>query len=305
MSRKRVSYAAVVVLSSTMISLVACAGEDDFSADPDAGSGGASGSGSGGRDAGTGGGGRDAGDASTGGADSGSVGGAGGGGASQGGTAGTAPEPPSCYDEFPGVLFCDNFEATGLPGWTHFGGGTDGETTQVTSGVYRGSAALRSVKSDEGPSDPLYVDVLGDRTSGRLYLRTYLYVPSDFSLAAGASLLVLGESAEPLGGLSLVLAPDAVALQINGQVSSQLKGFYVLPRNEWLCVQIDFAIAQAGSARLRIDGQLITEGTANTLMGTHYDRLWLGVNWIHPNQTETVEALYDDVVVDTEDIPCD
>jgi hypothetical protein len=179
---------------------------------------------------------------------------------------------------------------------------------RTSAPTHRGDGALDSIKFDPGDADPIYADVLGQRTSGHLYLRAYLYVPSSVSITPAdsrASLLVLGESSGALGGLSLVLWSDALSLQINGQVVSDVKAQYVIARDQWLCTQIDFEIAAEGAARLRVDGQLIAEGTRNTLMPTHYERLWLGVNWVAPEQAEDVRTLYDDVVVSTRDIACD
>jgi hypothetical protein len=150
--------------------------------------------------------------------------------------------------------------------------------------------------------------VLGGRISGHLYFRGYLYLPSGFAIApAGsrASLLVLGENSGELGGLSLVLWDDSLSLNIRGQATSDIKVPVLPARDRWLCVQIDFEIAAAGTARLRIDGQLIAEGTRNTLMATRYDRLWVGVNWIADEQNEPVQAFYDDVAVDTRDVACE
>lgn len=164
------------------------------------------------------------------------------------------------------------------------------------------------MKSAPGSSDPLYADVLGARSSGHLYLRTYLYIPSGFSISAvdsAASLLVLGENAGALGGLSLVLWQDALSLTIAGQARSEVKNAVAVARNRWHCMQIDFEIGQAASVRLRMNGQVVAEGTRDTRMATSYTRLWLGVNWIHEKQTEAVAALYDDLVVSTRDVPCD
>jgi hypothetical protein len=241
--------------------------------------------------------------------------GASGSGAMDGGSAGSQldagdppAEPRTCYDDHPDALFCDDFEASDLPGWSRYRQGPDGQTTHTTALAHAGDGALSSVKFAPGDSDPIYADALGQRISGHLYVRAYLYVPSGFVIApadSAASLLVLGESAGALGGLSLVLAPSSVALQINGQVQSNVEAQHVLPRDRWLCVRIDFEIAQAGTARLRIGGQVIAQGMRNTLMPTSYQRLWLGINWIRESQTDTVRTFYDDVVIGTQDIPCD
>jgi hypothetical protein len=205
-------------------------------------------------------------------------------------------------------LFCDGFEAADLGAWTRHHPGPDGKSVRTTARVRAGKGALDSAKTEPGDSDPLYADVLGGRISGHLYFRGYLYVPSNFAIApAGsrASLLVLGESSGELGGISLVLWDTALSLNIRGQVTSDVKAARLPARDRWLCVQIDFEIAAAGNARLRIDGQLIAEGARNTLMATRYDRLWVGVNWIPPEQLDPVRVYYDDIVVDTRDVACE
>jgi hypothetical protein len=206
-----------------------------------------------------------------------------------------------------GGIFCDDFEGATLSKWSRHSQASDGRTTRITTPVHGGQGAIRSVKSAPGPSDPLYADVLGARTSGHLYLRTYLYVPSGFAISAvdsAASLLVLGESSGALGGLSLVLWQDALSLTIEGPTRGEVKGTFALPRNRWNCVQIDFGIGQSENARLRVNGQLVAEGARDTRMATSYGRLWVGVNWIHEKQIETVQALYDDLIVSTRDVPC-
>jgi hypothetical protein len=253
--------------------------------------------------------------------DAGEDGAAGGGGASGGGAedggggmggmgggAAGEPAPTTCYDKYPGVLICDDFEDADLAGWTRHSSGSDGHTVHTTALAYRGTGALDSTKLSPGDSDPVYRDALGKRTSGHVYLRGYLRVPSGFAIkpaGSRASLLVLGEDTGALGGLSLVMWQNEVSLQVNGKVMSDIKAVHALPRDAWMCVQIDFDIATAGAVRLRIDGRTIFTGTRNTLMTTHYERLWLGVNWIAPEQTDDVRVLYDDVFVGTQDIACD
>lgn len=240
-------------------------------------------------------------------------GGSGGTDAGSGGEAGAAgaagePAPTTCYDQHAGVLICDDFEDGALAGWTHHARGSDGRSVHTGALTHGGSGALDSTKLGPGDSDPIYKDALGQRTSGHIYLRGYLRVPSGFAIApegSRASLLVLGEDTGALGGLSLVLWQNELSLQINGMVMSEIKAVHALPRDAWLCVQIDFEIASAATVRLRVDGETVVMGTRNTLLTTHYERLWLGVNWIAPEQIDDVRVLYDDVFVGTQDIPCD
>jgi hypothetical protein len=230
---------------------------------------------------------------------------------------------PACYDLSPTVLFCDDFEAATLGSWKTFraeDAAIDGESRRDTTVRHGGNGALYSRKDGVGDGTPVYVDVLGKRTSGHLYLRTWLYLqsplPGSIPVGSTASLLVLGESAYPYDGVALALARDSLGLTIRGQVNDHVaKPSYVLPSNQWLCLQIDFAIGPAAVPRIRINGQNLNAvlcpvqdaGTCNMLMRTSYDRLWMGINWSNYDPPDTMPAVvfYDDVVVSTTDIACD
>ena len=174
--------------------------------------------------------------------------------------------------------------------------------------MHAGAGALDSIKTGPGDGAPIYRDGLGQRTQGHLYLRAFVRVPSSTVIApAGsrASLLVLGESSGALGGVSFVLWKDAVSLQINGRTVSDVKATHALARDRWLCLQLDFEIGQSAMVTLRIDGTTLAEGVRDTRLATAYERLWMGVNWIPPEQAGDVRAYYDDVVVDTRPIECE
>ena len=43
----------------------------------------------------------------------------------------------------------------------------------------------------------------------------------------------------------------------------------------------------------------------DTTLSTPYERLWVGVNYVSPQQLNPVTVYYDDVAVDTQDIACE
>jgi len=235
------------------------------------------------------------------------------------------PTYPSCYLEYPlpNILFCDNFEDPALPRWNSYHNpeaAIDGETRHDTTVRHRGNGALYSRKDGVGDGTPRYVDVLGDRTSGHLYLRTWLYLqsplPSAIPAGSAASLLVLGESTYPYEGVSLTLAQQGLSLTIRGEWQDHVpKPTYVMPSNQWLCLQVDFEIGATAVPTIRIDGldlmpvicPVHDAGTCNMLMRTSYGRLWMGINWTNYDPAAGMPSVvfYDDVVVSTEDIGCD
>jgi hypothetical protein len=135
-------------------------------------------------------------------------------------------------------------------------------------------------------------------------------------MGSTASLLVLGESADPYDGVGLALARDTLGLTIRGQRQDHVaKPGLMLPSGQWICLQIDFAIGPAARPTIRINGQDVMAvlcpvqdaGTCNMLMRTSYDRLWMGINWSNYDPPDATPAVvfYDDVVVSTTDIACD
>jgi hypothetical protein len=246
-------------------------------------------------------------------------------GATSGGAGAPTVVYPSCRDAggvVTDVLFCDNFEDPELPEWSHLGMGDDGVSLHVTEPVHAGSGALMSIKSAQGTLDPVFTDALGEHTSGQLYLRVWMFIPGDVIITAdplaNASLLVLGEGPPNVGGVSLAMwANSKSTIQVNNTVAQTMyvqAGSYAtpLPRDEWFCLRLDFPIGPSVSNlqfHLRIGEAGLVNSEAdkvlNTALSAPYSRLWVGINYISPQQTSPVTVYYDDVVVDTHDIPCD
>jgi len=183
--------------------------------------------------------------------------------------------------------------------------------------VHSGGRAVRSTKTAPGVLDPLIADVLGRRTTGKLFIRVWMYIPNTVVISPGgnASILVLGEAPPSDGGVSVALWENRTTLQVydpNGNPQyAQTSSLPALPRQRWFCAQLDFPIgAQVSSAdfRLRVDGTALANADPQTivdsLLASPYDRLWLGVNYINNVQSTAVTVHYDDVYVDTKDVGC-
>jgi hypothetical protein len=195
--------------------------------------------------------------------------------------------------------------------------GTDGETILSMNPVHSGGRAVRSTKSAPGVLDPLYADVLGGRTTGRLFVRVWMFIPNSVVISPGgnASILALGEAPPSDGGVSVALWQTGTTIQVydpNGNPQyAQTSSLPALPRQRWFCAQLDFPIgAQVSSAdfRLRVDGTALANAepqkTVDSVLSSPYERLWLGVNYINNVQSSPVTVHYDDVYVDTKDVGC-
>jgi hypothetical protein len=263
------------------------------------------------------------------GAGAGGISAGGNGGSATGGVAGSntggAPPLTTCRDDpaLADVLFCDDFEAPGLPLWRHFAlAGTDGETKRVSgTGVpKRGNAALQSTKTAPGSRDPLLADVLGNKASGSFFVRVWLYIPQTTQITndanANATLMVLGETLSPLGGASLALWNSGLTIQLyNGTQVAQAASFAVdaatFPRDAWFCLRWDFPIGPSvpkSAFRVRIGNTALVnrepDAIVNSTLSHPYDRVWIGINHISNLQLSPVVVFYDDVAVDTKDIAC-
>jgi hypothetical protein len=145
-----------------------------------------------------------------------------------------------------------------------------------------------------------------------------MLIPSSTAIspAGNASILVLGENTASLGGLSIAMWATAVTLQIYDPNDAtpyvQPAAFQSqLPRDAWFCAQLDFPIGASVSTadfRLRINGQAWSNSeplrNVDSTFSSPYERLWVGVNYINDMQSTAVTVHYDDIAVDTVDVPC-
>ena len=225
------------------------------------------------------------------------------------GAAGDAGVPQTCRN-IPALsksVFCDDFEASDLRQWRHYtSGGTDGVTRWVPNPA-RGSGSVHSIKSAAGPNDPLLADALGRIDTGRIHVRVWLYIPGGLTIST-ASILVIGEDAT-FGGVSLVAWPDGLSLQVNPGGAQPGKFQFAIPRDQWFCVRMIVPIGTSvpkSQFRLRFGSQELTNIEPDAPVNSQwtYNRIWLGVNYIAPTQTDPMVVYYDDLAVDTIDIAC-
>lgn len=210
----------------------------------------------------------------------------------------------ACDDLFRSALFCDGFESGSLSTWWELF--TDSGVAEVVADpVYRGSGALGSRTSVTGDRTASITRDFGTHSTGQIYARAYIYVPSSVSVS-GLSLLIIGEDADPWHHIGFEIAPDDRAKIWFDEDQVQYFGSTPVPRDSWFCVQLRIDIANMnGEVECSIDGEsVMTVGGRDTLPSAGYGLLNVGVAFAVPAQEPTT-VFVDEVVLDTQPIPCD
>lgn len=196
----------------------------------------------------------------------------------------------------PGILFCDGFEDAGLAAWpTH-----DNNVARDTTIVHSGSGSLRADSPSTAVSSAVYVQPYPNLTTGELYYRAWIYLPSGPTLskinlfgtdgASGQGNVVLVDTNE----LRLYNAPDL----------STIPTGMAPPRDTWFCIEVNINIGATGWAFVYLDGtQIGSESGGNTLATGGYTKLGAGALFLGPAQT-ALTVYIDDVATGTQPIGC-
>jgi hypothetical protein len=276
------------------------------------GGGGMSGTGGGGGMSGTGGGG------GVGGGTGGGVGGGTGGGVGGGtGGGGGTIEPPTCLDDYPGAVFCDDFEDSSLSQWTktQLPGSV---VARVTTRARSGNASIRAYAPQGGDRAYLTSDDF-DFTGNELYFRVFLYAQGDATLSE-ASFALLREAEDAGQGTALQVKDNFPNVWVGPTMASVPSNVYVeppgvpitMPRGRWVCLEGHIVISDtAGLAEYFVDGALATkaddsQAPLDTRPDGGYDQLVVGLEYTSPmNQLTSLEVWLDDPVVATQRVGCD
>jgi len=218
--------------------------------------------------------------------------------------AGTDAGPDSTIcDELVGVIFCDGFE----DGFAHWGWRTEtaGTVTAGTSTVYRGAAALYASTTDLSGKASITSELGTTVSSGALYVRAYVYVPSSV-VSTGISFLFVGEAVAPYAGIAFEITGAGRASVYIGPLDREAAGAHVpMPRDRWVCATLTLDVGDTGRARAAIDGvSTVDEALIDVLPAGGLSRVTTGIEWSSPTQM-SADVYVDEVVVSTSPIPCD
>jgi hypothetical protein len=221
--------------------------------------------------------------------------------------AGVDARDSACGRTITDAIFCTGFEDDPLPaGWLT---GMGGDGARVTDNVFRGVGALRTESTETGGAQMLWQDVLGGITSGSIYARAYMYVPS--GMTTNVAILSLGQGESPFQNISLSLANETnigAWVRTGGDAVSIAPAGATFPRDTWACLQLEVAVSNtAGRVRFSVNGELQGErGGLDTLpTGPGYSAFTAGVQWTPPDHPPGPTIYIDEIAVGTSPIPCD
>lgn len=216
--------------------------------------------------------------------------------------AGPPPTTVCGVAPFDRSILCEDFETSGLPGWSRstFNGGGD-TVERSTMQSYLGSAALRVREGSRSDGHVWLVRSFPRETSGTLWLRAYLYVES--TAGARRHIVYVGEGVANFLGVNLVLqGSDLYALVEGPDVQV---GRSAVPTGRWVCVRTRIDIdGSAGAVTLEIDGtQTGSRSGIDTLTGRGFETVDLG--GVPPSNATTGTHFLDELALSTEELPCD
>jgi hypothetical protein len=201
-----------------------------------------------------------------------------------------ARDGPYCGKQ--GALFCSGFERPLSDEWT----AQDLQGLAIVgSPVHAGAGALRSSTTAKAPVARVAWKLGQPWTSGTLYLRAFIYLPTVFSGAGSHVLLELNELATADQKLSIDLKDGNGAQLVIEPLAA--KG-PALPTQRWICLEL---AAGETSAGLKIDDALVIT-TASSLPKAGIGHLYAGVYSF--STSAGYEAYFDDVVLSSSPIGC-
>lgn len=206
-----------------------------------------------------------------------------------------------CNDRYASAVFCDGFEVDGLPAWDREKSVPEGTITR-TSFSFRGDAALHVASGSVGSAARVETPTAWTYSSGRLYMRAYVYLPST-SVFENVSVMEYNtmDHSERIG---FHVRPDRRVF-LRTDESMRLNPDRTLPADQWHCVEFFAEFGTSGQAAFWIDGELWAEeqGLDITPVGGVREAR-AGMTWVSSIQPPA-ELMVDEVVVDTARIGCD
>jgi hypothetical protein len=197
------------------------------------------------------------------------------------GPGGTAlPRAIDCAS-YAGALACDNFE-----------GGTSGAS--VTATEESGTVTFDTgyiTSTTTGPTNRAVMETrFSAFTSGAVYLRFSLYVPSSV-VFKGLNIASIGDIDDFMDfGIDLDLdTSSTVELYVSGD-TSQHSAAFVMPRDRWTCVllAVESIDGTNGHARVVVDDQQVLDVTnIDTLPPSGVRGAGAGIDWTYTGQMDT------------------
>jgi hypothetical protein len=207
-----------------------------------------------------------------------------------------------CHVNHSTAIFCDGFE-DGMTPWTYttITFGTAGATTtRAWGGTHAleahsdNSANIKYARWGKILASPI--------TTGEIYVRQYMWLPSSVTIDGQASLLVTGNGQSPFPSTFFMLEPSMLT------ISTDVAPYNfpdTLPRDRWVCMEMQIHIdPSAGFVRVTFDGgSAIQTPLTDTDVAGGYTNVDAGIHYA--NEVQSPGSLWiDDIVLDTSPIGC-
>ena len=213
---------------------------------------------------------------------------------------------PAC-DGRSDALVCSGFERPDLSEWDETVVYSSGALRQTEENPRSGRGSLLAT-SEYNESAAAVAAEFSPVTEGQLYLRTHMYLPSEFDTMT-TNILFLGDAPAPDPFKGVDFNFEAGAPEIFSPESDPVRHTstsLVIPRDAWFCYQVELGISEdAGSVRILVDGQVaLDQGELDTLPVGGVHLLRAGVDWSSKQMTPF--AIYlDDLVLSRSPVDCD
>lgn len=199
----------------------------------------------------------------------------------------------------PEALLCSGFDSEALPEWT-ITGAPDSTLAAAEAPRYAGSSALEArVETFNGRSR--FIASYPPQTSGTLYLRAWMFVPSGTALE-NLHTITVGDGDTPDWGVNLEFYEGALAVET--PTLGPAAGAVAVPLGRWFCVQAEIDLSDdAGAVRASLDHQpAVSLRDADTLPAAGARNLTVGID--HLAQDEAATVFFDELLLDLEPTSC-
>ena len=218
--------------------------------------------------------------------------------------------PTRCDDIHAGAIFCSGMEPPGFADWSEGSYGDDfAYVGRATSPAFLGAGSLYAESNAGSQRAAAFHLFTVPVTSGDIYLRVMVYVPSGWSFPGGSlSFAQVGMYGAPYHQLSLNLTGmGIVSLYVQAEGGNDAIYGVAVPRDTWFCVEGHAQISDAaGVVELFLDG--VSQGdritSFDTLPTVGYQRVVAGLPFTDPAFSE-IRLYLDEIVVSSTRVGCD
>jgi hypothetical protein len=209
-----------------------------------------------------------------------------------------------CDAGYARALLCSGFEDDLTVEWDVATAGA-ASLERASSRSHLGAGALHA--SSEGPNSyAMAIGTFPALRSGELFVRSYVYVPSELRTEI-MNILYVGEErrAEPFEGIDLNLTDGALHMFSPQASPTRQVSTLLVPRDRWFCLRLHVRLDDTqGFVELSVDEQLVLESRRfDTVPTDGINTLRVGIDW-SSEQSAPFDVFYDDLVVDTQSVDC-